>query len=331
MSERVCVIVNPAAGRGRGARMLPALTAAFAAAGVDDIRVTARSGEERDAAYAAIEDGCTTLVAVGGDGTSANVANAILYGGRHARLAVLPAGTGNDFAKATGTGGIDLASMARLCVQSSEKRLDVGRIEDNYFLNCAGFGFDVAVLQELQRTLWLRGPSVYIWSALKQLFTYRGVDIVVASREVSERKSHHLMLVIANAPNFGGSFRIAPRASLVDGKLDAISILDLPAGRRVAMLAAAIKGSHENLPGVVTGQSESFEISFATAPWYETDGELHQANSENLRVICCAGALRVASAKQDVSPSESAELDQDSRSSNTIPDMRLNSSRVFAG
>jgi diacylglycerol kinase (ATP) len=302
MGERVCVIVNPAAGRGRGGKMVPALTSAFAAAGVSDIRLSTRSGEERDLAYAAIEDGCTTLVAVGGDGTSANVANALLFAGRGARLAVLPAGTGNDFAKVLGTESIGLAEMARLCTEPSDVRLDVGRIEDNYFLNCCGFGFDVAVLQELEKTLWLRGSSVYIWAALKQLFAYSGLTISIRSNGEKELKALHMMLVIANSPNFGGTFRIAPRASLTDGKLDAVSILDLPASRRMSMLSAAIKGNHERFPEVITTTSDSFEVLFDLPPWYETDGELHRAQSGSLRIISCPGALRVV---MSASPSRS--------------------------
>ena len=81
MSERVCVIVNPAAGRGRGARALPGVTAAFNAVGISDIRTTQAREDEHTIATSAIDAGATTLVAVGGDGTWGNVANAILSSG----------------------------------------------------------------------------------------------------------------------------------------------------------------------------------------------------------------------------------------------------------
>ncbi len=299
MSERVCVIVNPAAGRGRGARMLPKLSAAFAKVGVTDMRETTGPHEERDLAYAAIADGCTTIVAVGGDGTTGNIANALLHGGRSVRLAVMPAGTGNDFAKVLGTQHIDPATMANLCVTPSDTRVDVGRVEDTYFLNCCGFGFDVAVLQELDRTKLLRGPSIYVWAALKQLFSYRGFEVSVGAAK-NARRNTHLMLVIANGPYFGGNFRIAPSASVNDGKLDAISILDVPPNKRLSMLSAAIRGQHEARPEVIVRRSERFDISFDEAPWYETDGELHRAQSSSLRIISCAAALRVVALQATV-------------------------------
>jgi lipid kinase, YegS/Rv2252/BmrU family len=292
MTERVCVIVNPAAGRGLGAAMIPQLSAAFAKVGVTDIRTTTGPGHERELANSAIADGCTTIVAVGGDGTTGNIANALLHGGRSVRLAVMPAGTGNDFAKVLCTDTVDAATMAKLSVTPSDISVDVGRVEDTYFLNCCGFGFDVAVLQELHKTTWLRGSSVYIWAALKQLFTYRGFDVTVAAGK-DLRRNFHMMLVIANGPFFGGTFCIAPSASVNDGMLDAISILDLPANKRLSMLSAAIKGKHEGRPEVIVRRAEMFEVTFDEAPWYETDGELHRARSSALRIISCAAALRV--------------------------------------
>ncbi|MEO7367583.1 MAG: diacylglycerol kinase family protein [Gemmatimonadaceae bacterium] len=296
MAERVCVIVNPAAGRGRGASMIPGLSAAFGSVGVTDIRQTSQAGEEFDVANAAIAEGFTTIVAVGGDGTSANVGNALLHGGRHVRLAVMPAGTGNDFAKVLGTESADATRVAQLSVEPSNKTLDVGRVEETYFLNCCGFGFDVAVLQDLARARWIRGSSVYIWAALKQLFSYRGFDVAVGDWDGPKVK--HMMVVIANGPFFGGKFRIAPSASLTDGLLDAVSIRDLPASRRPAMLSAAVRGTHERYPEVVSKQADHFDIAFDSAPWYETDGELHYAQSSNLRIISCPAALRVVSAKE---------------------------------
>jgi diacylglycerol kinase (ATP) len=288
--------------------MVPALTSAFAEVGVDDIRQTSRAGEEREIADAAIEDGCTTIVAVGGDGTSGNVANAILFGGRHVRLAVLAAGTGNDFAKILGTQQIEIATLARLCIEPSDVRLDVGRIEDSYFLNCCGFGFDVAVLQELDRSRWLRGPSVYIRAALKQLFGYRGVELTLTESGGKPDTAVRLMLVIANAPYFGGNFQIAPRASVVDGKLDAISIRDLAASRRISVLRAAMNGTHERFAEVTASQADSYDVSFAAAPWYEIDGELRCASSASLRIICCPGALRVVMSESAPSAAKPAAL-----------------------
>jgi diacylglycerol kinase (ATP) len=294
MAGRVCVIVNPAAGRGRGARTLPAVRAAFAAVGVVDVRISEAREDERAVARRAIDDGFTTLVAVGGDGTWSNVANAILVSQADCRLALIAAGTGNDFAKTVGAPMRDIALTARLATgEGSETRVDVGKIEDRYFLNIAGFGFDIAVLEDIPRIKLLRGDAVYIYAALRQLFSYRGVEIELSSDAARRATARYLMLVIANARNFGGAFKIAPGASLSDGKLDAVAIGDASSLQRAALFAAAVKGTHGTKPGVTIDQAALFTLRFAAPPAYETDGEYRRATSAELAVSCVPGALRV--------------------------------------
>lgn len=292
MAERVSVIVNPRAGRGRGARMIPRLLAGFAEAGITDVRMTSAKGDEHALAQAAIEEGSTTIVVVGGDGTTTHVANAILNSGRDVRLAVLPAGTGNDFAKALGTDKSTASAIARLSVARGDTRVDVGMIEDRYFLNCCGFGFDVAVIEGTMRNRLLRGNSVYLYAALKELFGYRGIDVSIESGEMSR----HMLLVFANTEYFGGMFRIAPGARATDGELDMIAVLDLPPLRRISILSGATRGEHLNHPECAMQRARSFDVSFPAPPAYETDGELHYARSAHLTVTACPAALRVVTA-----------------------------------
>jgi len=291
MSERVSVIVNPAAGRGRGARLLPRVSKAFGEVGVSEILLTRSRGHETGLTRDAIERGATTIVVVGGDGTTTHVANAILNSGADARLAILPAGTGNDFAKILGTDKCNAEDVARMSIQSGNTHVDVGKIEDHYFLNCCGFGFDVAVLEGTLRRGWLRGNSVYLYTALSELFAYRGFDVRVAGET-----RRHMLLVVANTEYFGGMFRIAPGARVSDGELDMVTVLDVPPSRRITMLAAATKGTHFRFPECTLERARSFQLSFPSPPTYETDGELHSAASANLTVSSCPAALRVVTA-----------------------------------
>jgi diacylglycerol kinase (ATP) len=295
MPDRVCVIVNPAAGRGRGARTLPAIREAFASVGITDVQTTRSKEDEGTLARRAVDAGATTLVACGGDGTWGNVAHALLSSGAaaHVRLGLVAAGTGNDFAKTVGAPASDLAATARMVAEGREARVDVGRIEDHYFLNICGFGFDIAVLEDIPRLPWLRGDAVYVVSALRQIVGYGGVDIDITSPAGRRGRTRHLMLVIANARNFGGAFRIAPDASLTDGALDAISIHDASAWRRLRLFGAAGKGGHIGQPEVRTEQAPRFVVHFDTPPAYETDGEYRRASSADIEVLCLPGALRV--------------------------------------
>jgi diacylglycerol kinase (ATP) len=293
MNSDVCVIVNPASGRGRGAKAEAEVRRAFASVGVTDIRTTRAKGDERSVALRAIEDGASTIVAVGGDGTWGNVANAIISSGADVRLALLAAGTGNDFAKTLGAPARDFAATAALVAEGVEKRVDVGEIEGRYFLNVTGFGFDIAVLEDIEKVHWLKGDAVYLYSALRQLFGYDGVEIDIASAAAARGRMRHLMLIIANGKNFGGSFRIAPAASVTDGRLDAIAIAMAPPLRRARLFGAATKGTHVTLAEVRTEQAPSFTLTFPAPPAYETDGEYNRAASNTLEVRCVPGALRV--------------------------------------
>ncbi len=297
MQDRTCVIVNPAAGRGRGAKMIASIAAAFGEHGVADIRSSVAKGDEARLAKEAIAEGFTTLVVVGGDGTISNVANAILLSGQDVRIAVLPAGTGNDFAKLLGTLKSDAPTVAHLCATAPEQRVDVGRIENRYFINCCGFGFDVAVLEGIRKHSRLRGNAVYVYTAITELFGFRGSELGVKSDQSARPAAMHLMFVLANASYFGGTFEIAPGAIATDGKLDAISILDLPAWKRAAVLGAALMGKHERFKECVRERSGAFEISFPVPPVYDADGELHRANDSVVNVSSCPSALRVVASR----------------------------------
>jgi diacylglycerol kinase (ATP) len=288
----VCVILNPAAGKGRGGKAEAELRRAFAQVGVTDIRTTSAKGDERTVALRAIEEGAHTIVAVGGDGTWGNVANAILSSGADVRLALAAAGTGNDFAKTIGAPATDFAATARLAVEGPDLRVDVGCIEGRYFLNVTGFGFDIAVIEDVATIRWLKGDAVYLYSALRQLLGYQGIEIDVAT-ETTRHAARHLMLIIANGKHFGGSFHIAPQASLTDGRLDAVAIAVAPPMRRVRLFGAATRGTHLAQPEVRATQARSFKLSFPSPPAYETDGEYNRATSTELEVRCLPRALRV--------------------------------------
>lgn len=289
----VTVIVNPAAGKGRGVKAEAEVRRAFAALGVTDVRSTRGPGDERKLARQAIEDGARTLVAVGGDGTWGNVANAIIGSGADVRLALLAAGTGNDFAKTVGAPATDYAATARLAVDGPDVAVDVGRIEGKYFLNVTGFGFDIAVIEDAAKVTWLKGGLVYPYCALRQLFGYPGMPIDVASAAGRRGELSHLMLIIANGKHFGGAFRIAPNASLTDGRLDAVAIRSVAPLRRIGLFAATTQGKHIAHPDVQTEQAASFTLTFPSPPAYETDGEYNRASSATLEVTCVPGALRV--------------------------------------
>ena len=267
---------------------------AFAQVGVGetDVQTTTRAGDEAVLTRRAIDDGATTIVAVGGDGTWSNVANALIRSQADCRLGLIAAGTGNDFAKSVGAPARDCIATARLAVDGSDCRVDVGRADDQYFLNAIGFGFDVAVLEEAARVRWLHGTLLYAYAALHQLFRYNGIDVAFDA----ERTTRRLIFVVANGRWFGGAFQIAPGASCDDGLLDAVAVPEATGVERMRLFTSAVRGAHVRLSSVEIRQSRMFTLRFEVPPAYDTDGEYRQAQSNTVEIECVPRVLRVVGA-----------------------------------
>jgi diacylglycerol kinase (ATP) len=148
------------------------------------------------------------------------------------------------------------------------------------------------VLEATQRVRFLKGDALYIYSALAQLLSYRGLDVTVdGARRVEGAKL--LMAVASNGRWLGGAFRIAPTASITDGKLDFCLLADNNVLGRVRIFAGALRGTHLTLPGVTSVKAESLSLTFADSPAMEMDGELQQATSRTVRIECVPKALTV--------------------------------------
>lgn len=288
-------MVNPAAGRGRIHRILPSIVEAFRAVGITKVYETSRPGEEVAVARSALNDGAATIVAAGGDGTCCGIANAILRSGSQCRLAVVPVGTGNDFAKTIGVEGYSPQRVAELVVRGHATPIDVGLADGNYFLNSCGFGFDASVLAATKNIRFLKGNAVYIYSALRRLFTYRGVE-VSANGVPDVTRGRMLMVTVSNGRFLGGAFKIAPRASVLDGSLDACFISDSNVVERVKLFARVIRGTHLGMPSVQAASVQQLTLTFRDNPSMEMDGELRLARSSTVQLQCVPRALSVIAA-----------------------------------
>ena len=309
--RRAFVIFNPASGRGRGARrigrflsLLGTHLPGFTHAG------TSRAGEEGVLAEQAIAEGFNLIVAAGGDGTWSNVADRIVSSGKKdVALGLLASGTGNDFGRNFSVSIRNPERAVQRLAKGVVRSVDVGRVistgtplraqagplgtsSSRHFLNLVGFGFDVAVIEDTAGTRFLRGELLYKVTALKNLFSYSGVPLVLEGEE-PRVDGEHLMLTISNAPFFGGGFLIAPEAQLSDGLLHACAIGNTPPLTRLRLFNAAPKGRHVRSPHVQMRRSDRFSVRFSMPPKYEVDGELWQAEGPEVIVETVPRALRV--------------------------------------
>ena len=259
--------------------------------GVVDAALTEAAGDEARLAERALALGASVIVVFGGDGTCTRVAGSILRSRAACSLAVVPCGTGNDFAKTLGVAKLTVEQITDLARSRPSQRMDIGRADGHPFLNSCGFGFDASVLEATRNVRFLKGDAVYIYSALRQLFTYRGISV-----SVDDEAGKMLMLTVSNGRYLGGAFRIAPQASVIDGKLDVGLFGDVGLIGRVRLFAGAFRGTHVGLPSVRTKRVAEMTLRFSAPPMMEVDGELRQALSSTVKIECVPRALNVIAA-----------------------------------
>lgn len=218
----VVVVVNPHAGGGRGGRVLETALPLLRERGLAaSVRVCRDGLEPRVRAQEAAETGADLVIALGGDGHAAAVAGGLI--GTATSLAVLPAGSANDYARAIGMPIGDPRAAVEAIADGRQARVDVVRVAMDggvrHFLNVGGTGFDAAVVQRVERIPMLRGGGRYALAVLRELMTFRPADLAVCVDGVT-RDTSAMMVAVANGSTYGGGMRVAPDARLDSGTLD---------------------------------------------------------------------------------------------------------------
>ncbi len=285
----IVLLVNPVAGRGSAARRADIVQRALESLGTVERYDTRTPGDETRIARDAAIRGARVLAVVGGDGSVSHAARGLVETNSHTPLAIFSAGTGNDFAKSIGAPVHDVPAMVARIAQRGARGVDVGFVDDVPFVNAAGFGFDVEVLERMRAPGLLRGTAAYVATALGALIGYRGFR----ARLHKGAERDQLMLVFANGRYFGGAFHVAPTASLDNGLLDVVSIGNATPLRRLALFAKALKGTHLAEREVEHHRVDRCRLSFDTPPAFEADGELHRARSAEVEVSVRRAALQV--------------------------------------
>ena len=307
------MIFNPASGHGRGAARIPIYLSLLARHLQDfDHSITTARGDEAGLARAALEAGAETVVAVGGDGTWSQVADQVLGWPGPARLAVLPSGTGNDFARNLGISYEDPEHAVRTLAAGRTRRVDIGRVvspsvadgqrntpneyRPRHFLNLVGFGFDIAVIDAAAGARFLKGAPLYKITALLQLFRFSGIDGKVSSPTQDTREGRHLIITISNGRYFGGGFPIAPEATVEDGLLHACLIRDAGPLRRATLFNRAERGRHVGAPEVEILSDRRFSVRFpeeGEVPRFEVDGDVFVSANHVVEVELLPKALEL--------------------------------------
>jgi len=282
-------IINPSAGQGKYRRITHAIHNTLSCSGLQyDIEVPQYRGEAASIAKKAA-DSYDVVVAVGGDGTVNQVLNGIV--GSQAILGIIPAGTGNGFARELGL-PLHPQEACQVLVEGNVKGLDVGRANGRYFLGTAGVGFDALISKFAGERLGpLRGMWLYFLAGALTFykFTPQLMNVKIDSRtmEVSP-----LLVAIANTRRYGGKALIAPNAKPDDGLLDVCVIQNMNAARLVRHLPKLFTGQHIHLSDVAMYRGREITIDAPEPIPVHVDGEAIDSCS-SIRFTLLPKAVRV--------------------------------------
>ncbi|GAA4734375.1 YegS/Rv2252/BmrU family lipid kinase [Modestobacter marinus] len=269
----VAVLVNAAAGRGRGARAVPAVVGALTAGGVRPRVLAAgtRADGERQAAVA-VADGVAAVAALGGDGTAHAALQAVA--GTGIPLALLPAGSGNDLATALGVPPDPVRAAAALTADLRAGRtrlLDAARTGGRWWATVLCCGFDSAVTDRAGRLRWPRGHHRYDVAILLELARLRP-RAVTLTVDGAVRQQEVTLVAFGNTAWYGGGLRIAPAADPADGLLEVVVIGPVSRRELVRTRPRLAAGSHVDHPAVTVLRGREIGLAGAGLTTW-ADGE----------------------------------------------------------
>ena len=275
MSGHIAVLSNPAAGKGRAVRIAADAVDRLRAGGAEVRTYTgASAAESRELAVRALAAGPTVFVVVGGDGTLSGLLD--LLCGQSVPVAFVPAGTGNDLARALGLPLRSAAGAALVAMSGRRRVIDVGEVRSGestrLFLTVAALGFDAKVTERTDRLRWPSGPLRYYLALLIELVRLRPVPFRLSLDGEPARDAAGTLIAVGNTESYGGGMPICVGATPDDGLLDVVHVRALGRLRLVALFPRLLRGRHLSAAEVSHRRVRSVAISAPGLAVY-ADGE----------------------------------------------------------
>ena len=296
------VIINPVSGAGadpRAAERRATLAREVAARnGVSlEIAFTERAGHARELAASFRDAGTPLVIAWGGDGTTNEVASALVH--TDVPLAIVPAGSGNGLATELKFPS-NPARALELAFTGRDRRVDAGDLNGHLFVNLAGIGFDGHVARQFQRLAQgRRGGLPYLTIGLRSVWGYSPPTYVIDLGE-ERLETRALLIAFANGCQYGNNAVIAPLACVDDGKLEMVIVEPWPAAANFLRLHHLFRRTAHRAPGVQTRSVLMARVTSDRPLEMHVDGEIVDdsvasvaSNQAHVRVLPAALTLRM--------------------------------------
>jgi diacylglycerol kinase (ATP) len=282
------LVINPVAGQGRGTTVGTYVAGWLTQRKIPYTIITGNSsvalGDHLSQFIEKFPD-TPGVIAVGGDGLLHNVLQRLVSA--QIPLAIIPAGTGNDFVRTLGW-KLDSFDLQLEAITTQEPTaVDLGLVDGEWFGAILSTGFDAVVNEKANTMAWPKGPMKYNAAIAIELprFKPRHYEIILDDRSIS---TEAMLIAVSNGRSYGGGMLVCPNANIVDGLFDVMVLHPVSTIEFIKVFPRVFAGSHISHPAVEIVRSRNVTIE-AKAVAY-ADGE--RIGQLPITAECIPGALR---------------------------------------
>jgi YegS/Rv2252/BmrU family lipid kinase len=284
MMEKILLFYNPRAGNGLFKSNLDTIVNRLQNKNRIVTAVSAADCLSVSDVIASLDDTYVKIIAAGGDGTINIVVNAMIENDCHLPLAVLPAGTANDFAHYFEI-PTDLDGMLEIAAGDSFIPADIGKCNDRYFVNVAAIGSVIDVSQKTDPSLKnALGILAYYIKALTELHSLHPVEVTITTPDVKLTEKI-LFMVVLNGTSAGGFRKLGVQSSINDGLLDVIMFKNMKLTDLPVVGLKVLQGRHNEDDNVIYFQTPELKIEASEALSTDIDGEIGQPLPLDIKIL----------------------------------------------
>lgn len=263
------LLANPSSGGGKGLRVMNQVTKHLSSLGVQFQDI---SGTSYESAAVNLREAVSMLkagvvIVVGGDGMVHLAIQELAH--KDVALLLIPAGTGNDFARSLGLPLNDPLAALNQGLNGRASRIDLGKVNNRYFAEILSTGFDSLVNERANR-IRMKSKRKYDLAMLLELPLFKPLAYEI---ELDDRRieTEAMLIAIANGASYGGGMKVCPNASLTDGLFDLMILEPVSKFELLRVFPRVFKGTHITHPRVRIERARSVTVK-APAIAY-ADGE----------------------------------------------------------
>lgn len=221
-------------------------------------------------AQRAVDDGVDIMIVVGGDGMVNTIGSVLV--GTDTALAVIPAGSGNGFARHFAV-PLSPEKAARVLSKGHVQKIDVGKIDGRYFFVTCGLAWDAQIIKGFDKSP-IRGILPYIFSGIHQYFMYQRQTFKLELDGEKITIEEPLILTSANLTEYGYGAKIAPNARSDDGMLELVMVPIPEPVQFISKLPHLFDGTLDQSDMVQYKRFREMKVEREAAEPVQVDGEL---------------------------------------------------------